>query len=189
MNRLIAVWAVGLFALVLIGSSMFVYPTKADGGQQPFKIIPNAFGNVPLKVDWSFFDNSFSYEKTFNNQTSDYELEIEFQKDGRDYGKYKYKIKTDDEGYYGLDIIFNPYCGNTDFFESNYTFVSYYQDGSIEYNFTDIVRQYPELYVGIYDKKVIASGKTISEVEEKAKQEIGDSEFPIFFAEKEIHVY
>jgi len=51
-------------------------------------------------------------------------------------------------------------------------------------NFTEIVKQYPDLYVGIYKKKVIASGKTIAEVEEEGFKKTGIDEFPIRLAEK-----
>ena len=43
--------------------------------------------------------------------------------------------------------------------------------------------------MGIYKKKVIAGGKTISEVEDKGINKIGIEEFPIMYAEKTIHIY
>jgi len=56
-------------------------------------------------------------------------------------------------------------------------------------NFTEIVKQYPDMYVGIYKKEVIASGKTIAEVRDIAYKKIGIEELPIMFAEKKINVY
>jgi len=66
----------------------------------------------------------------------------------------------------------------------------YWEDSEWAYeNFTDIVRQYPDMYVGIYDKKVVASGKTIASVRESAHKKIGIKELPIIFAEKKVYVY
>ncbi len=56
-------------------------------------------------------------------------------------------------------------------------------------NFTEIVRQCPDMYVAIYKKKVVASGKTIAEVEEQAYEKTSVEELPIMFAEKKIYVY
>lgn len=56
-------------------------------------------------------------------------------------------------------------------------------------NFTNIVRQYPDKYVAVYKKKIVASGKTIAKVEEIAYKKTGIKELPIKFAEKKIHVY
>jgi len=102
----------------------------------------NSFGIREMKeVNWSFFDTCFSYEKFFNNVSSDYELEIEYQDvdNNTNMRKYKYKLKTDDEGYYGLNIIFDPKFDDYTFYESNYSFIVHYNGGDIVYNFTDIV--------------------------------------------------
>ncbi|GAH34101.1 unnamed protein product, partial [marine sediment metagenome] len=114
---------------------------------QPFiyeHFIPpeNSFGmgeTTFKSVNWSFFDDCFNYEKYFNGENSDYELEIEFEEVNVDVRKYKYKLKTEDEGYYGLNIVFDPKHNVYEFFESNYTFIVFYEDGNIIYNFTDIV--------------------------------------------------
>lgn len=51
-------------------------------------------------------------------------------------------------------------------------------------NFAEIVREYPDQWVAIVDKKVIAAGKTIAEVEEITAEKTGRNEFPIYFAER-----
>ncbi|GAH23935.1 unnamed protein product, partial [marine sediment metagenome] len=69
-------------------------------------------------------------------KSSDYELEIEYEEtNNSDVRKYKYKLKTEDEGYYGLNIIFDPKHNVYNFFESNNSFVVFYNGGSIVYNF------------------------------------------------------
>ena len=66
----------------------------------------------------------------------------------------------------------------------------YWQDSQWAYkHFTDIVKMFPDKYVGIYKKNVIASGKTIEKVRETAYKKIGIKEIPIMFAEKKIYVY
>jgi len=52
-----------------------------------------------------------------------------------------------------------------------------------------IAKAYPNLWVAVVDKQVVASGKVIAEVRQAAEQQTGRKHFPIFFAEKGIHVY
>jgi hypothetical protein len=56
-------------------------------------------------------------------------------------------------------------------------------------HFGDIVKEHPDLWVAIVDKKVVASGSTIEEVERAGKEETGRDEFPIYLAEKGLRVY
>ncbi len=56
-------------------------------------------------------------------------------------------------------------------------------------HFSDIVKEYHGLWVAIVDKKVVAAGSTIEEVERACKEETGRDEFPIYLAEKGLRVY
>ncbi len=56
-------------------------------------------------------------------------------------------------------------------------------------NITEIVREYPNLWVAIVDKKIVTSGKIISEVRKIAYKKTNRIHFPVIFAEKGIHVY
>jgi hypothetical protein len=56
-------------------------------------------------------------------------------------------------------------------------------------NLTEIVKKYPNLYVAIVDKRVVAAAKTIAEVEEACRIKTGRKDIPIYLAEKGIRVY
>ena len=56
-------------------------------------------------------------------------------------------------------------------------------------NFSEIVKEYPNLWVAIVNKKVVASGKIISDVRKTAQAKTKREHFPVLFAEKGIHVY
>ena len=56
-------------------------------------------------------------------------------------------------------------------------------------HFTEIVKEYPNQWVAIVDKKVVAAGGMIAEVEREATEKTGRDEFPIYFAERGIRVY
>ena len=56
-------------------------------------------------------------------------------------------------------------------------------------HFAEIVKEYPDQWVAIVNKKVIAAGETIAEVEKMAREKTGREEFPIYFAERGIRVY
>jgi len=56
-------------------------------------------------------------------------------------------------------------------------------------HFAEIVREYPDQWVAIVDKKVISARRTIAEVEKIATEKTGRDEFPIYFAERGIRVY
>ena len=53
----------------------------------------------------------------------------------------------------------------------------------------NIVKGYPNQWVAIVDKKVVAAGTTIAEVEKEGTEKTGRDEFPIYFAERGIRVY
>ena len=66
----------------------------------------------------------------------------------------------------------------------------YHEDAEWAYaNIEEITKQYPDLYVGIFNKEVIAAAKTIAEVQEIALKKVNQKEIPIIFAEETIHVY
>lgn len=56
-------------------------------------------------------------------------------------------------------------------------------------HFTQIVKEYPDQWVAIVDKRVVAAASSITEVEKKGSELTGRDEFPIYFAEKGIRVY
>ncbi|MBL7075131.1 hypothetical protein ISS37_07830 [candidate division KSB1 bacterium] len=53
----------------------------------------------------------------------------------------------------------------------------------------EISERYPNQWIAILNKKVIAAGKDGSKVEKNGAEKAGDQEFVIFFAEKGIHIY
>ena len=66
----------------------------------------------------------------------------------------------------------------------------YWEDREWAYDhMDDIVKAYPNLWVAVVDKKVIASGKVIAEVEKIAEEKTGRKEVPIILAERGVHVY
>lgn len=56
-------------------------------------------------------------------------------------------------------------------------------------NFSEIVKEYPNQWVAVVDKKVVASGRTIAAVEEACRIKTGRKDVPIYLAEKGIRVY
>lgn len=66
----------------------------------------------------------------------------------------------------------------------------YWEDSDwADENFSKIVEDYPNLWVAVVDKKVVAAGKVISEVEKIAEEKTGRKSFPILFAERGIHLW
>jgi hypothetical protein len=53
----------------------------------------------------------------------------------------------------------------------------------------EISEKYPNQWVVIFNKKVIAASRSGSEAEQIATEKVGDQEFVILFAEKGIRVY
>ena len=56
-------------------------------------------------------------------------------------------------------------------------------------HYGEIVKEYPNQWVAIVDKKVVATGRTIAEVEKAGMEKSGRDEFPIYLAEKGLRVY
>lgn len=54
---------------------------------------------------------------------------------------------------------------------------------------SDLAEKYPNLWVAVVNKKVVATGKVISEVERIVQEKTGRVEFPVILAEKGIRVY
>lgn len=54
---------------------------------------------------------------------------------------------------------------------------------------SDLAEEYPNLWVAVVDKRVVAAGKVIGEVEKIAEEKTGRTEFPIILAEKGLRVY
>ena len=56
-------------------------------------------------------------------------------------------------------------------------------------NYDDLVRIYPDQWIAVVDKKVIAAGKNAAEVVDLTEQKTSRKEFPVIFVEKTVHVY
>ncbi|MEK7727276.1 MAG: DUF5678 domain-containing protein [candidate division KSB1 bacterium] len=66
----------------------------------------------------------------------------------------------------------------------------YWEDNNwADEHITDLAQAYPNLWVAVVDKQVVASGKVIAEVRRSAEARTGKTHFPIIFAERGIHVY
>ena len=67
---------------------------------------------------------------------------------------------------------------------------AYWEDSDwADENFSKLAEDYPNLWVAVVDKKVVAAGNVISEVEKIAEEKTGRKSFPTVFAERGIHVY
>lgn len=53
----------------------------------------------------------------------------------------------------------------------------------------EIVKDHPNQWVAVVNKKVVAAAKTIAEVIRIAEEKTGAKNFPILFVEEGIHVY
>lgn len=56
-------------------------------------------------------------------------------------------------------------------------------------NYSELIKNYPDQWVSIVDKHVIATGKNRGEVIELAEKKAGRKNFPTIFVEKGIRVY
>jgi hypothetical protein len=56
-------------------------------------------------------------------------------------------------------------------------------------NYNELVRKYPDQWVSIVEKHVIAAGDNRAKVIELAKRKAGKKDFPTIFLEKKIRVY
>jgi hypothetical protein len=55
-------------------------------------------------------------------------------------------------------------------------------------HYSELVRKYPDQWVAIRDKKVVASGD-LAEVELEAKRKTGKEDIPVIFVESGSHIY
>ena len=55
-------------------------------------------------------------------------------------------------------------------------------------HYSELVRKYPDQWVAILDKKVVASGD-LAEVEMEAKRKTGKKYIPVIFVESGSHIY
>ncbi len=66
----------------------------------------------------------------------------------------------------------------------------YWEDRDWAYdNYNKLAKSYPDQWVAIVDKEVVASGKNGTEVITIAKQKTGRKDFPVIFVESGIRVY
>ena len=49
---------------------------------------------------------------------------------------------------------------------------------------SDLAKEYPNLWVAVVDKRVVASGKVIEEVERLAQEKTGRTEFPVILVNR-----
>jgi len=55
-------------------------------------------------------------------------------------------------------------------------------------HYSELVRKYPDRWVAINDRKVVASGD-LDAVEKKAKKKTGKKHVPVIFVESGSHIY
>jgi len=53
----------------------------------------------------------------------------------------------------------------------------------------ELAQAYPNQWIAVVDKQVVAVGKVIAEVRREGEQKTGRKHFPVIFAERGIHVY
>lgn len=56
-------------------------------------------------------------------------------------------------------------------------------------NMDEIVRTYPDQWIAIVNKQVVAAGKNARHARREAEKKTERKEFPIFFVEEDIRVY
>jgi hypothetical protein len=54
---------------------------------------------------------------------------------------------------------------------------------------TELLERYRDEWVAIHNKRIIASGKDLGEVEEEAKTKTGREKVPVFYVESGSHIY
>lgn len=54
---------------------------------------------------------------------------------------------------------------------------------------TELSRQYPNQWIAVVNKKVIASGEIAAEVKKIAKEKTGRKDVPVVLVERGLHVY
>ena len=56
-------------------------------------------------------------------------------------------------------------------------------------NYMELVKEYPNMWVTVVNKRVVRAGHNPREIVDKTESETGRKEFPIIFVEKGVHVY
>lgn len=56
-------------------------------------------------------------------------------------------------------------------------------------HYAEFVKQYPDQWIAISNKQVVAHSDSIEDVEKQVKAKTGKDRFPVLFVEGRIHVY
>lgn len=66
----------------------------------------------------------------------------------------------------------------------------YWEDEKwINENGTELTKHYPNMWIAVVNKRVVAYGENLREVINRAKEIAGHEHFPVHFVEKGVHVY
>ena len=66
----------------------------------------------------------------------------------------------------------------------------YWEDSKwVRENISEISEKYPNQWIAVADKRVVAAGKDGQKVREKALKEVQHEDFVIRFVEKGVHIY
>lgn len=57
------------------------------------------------------------------------------------------------------------------------------------HHYKELVKEFPEMWVAIINKKVVAYGDSPSKVRKIAKKKTGEERIPVLFVEGGVHVY
>lgn len=58
-----------------------------------------------------------------------------------------------------------------------------------ESHHVQLLKKYKDMWVAIFQKKVISAGKNLGEVEDQAKKKLKRDDFPVLFVECGAHIY
>ena len=56
-------------------------------------------------------------------------------------------------------------------------------------HYNELARKFSDKWIAVFNRKVVASGDSISEVEKIAKKKVGEKCLPVTFIEKGVHIY
>ena len=56
-------------------------------------------------------------------------------------------------------------------------------------NYQDLAKKYPNQWIAVLNKKVVAFSESLAKVEDEAARIAGGKDFPMLFVEKGAHVY
>lgn len=56
-------------------------------------------------------------------------------------------------------------------------------------HYGEFVKKYPDQWIAVYHKEIVAHGESIDEIEKIAREKTGMTRFPVLFIEGRIHVY